>query len=568
MAFSRFCQLFFTVVFCFFFRFSGFCQKSSKNDSIDLNGNARTSLAFDLENEAIVSHLDSLVSLRFFKTDNQGFSRVTNKFGFRPDSIPRLSDSLIFVRMRQIQSPIPFKYNSIVKDFIHMYAVRKKPLMDRVMSLSLYYYPLFEAFLDKYNLPLQLKHLAIVESALNPSAVSRVGASGLWQFMYRTGLQYGLKVNYYLDERRDPVAATDAACRYLADLHHIYNDWLLALAAYNCGPGNINKAIRRSGGKTTFWEIMPFLPRETRGYVPAFIAVSYLMTYSAEHNIYPFAPISIPYDTDTITVQGPLPLQYFSKLIGLDSETLIFLNPQLKHQFVPPVYPETRIRIPAKLVPEFERKRSQYFSHLLSLSKSREDINRANVALMALAKNSSDTSNQEPFGRNFVGQKYFLHKVKRGETLIKISLKYNVSVEMIKEWNGMHSTKLMVGQSLKVNKLGIKNSNFAENLSTLDDKSLESSSQIDKPKSKSQSLTNSDSGRDSTAPQTQLLVSDKKIPNSLSGEFKIYRVKKGESLWTISKKFNGVTIVDILRCNQLTIDSKLQPGMILKIQSR
>jgi len=517
-------------------KFGTVFAQSSTTQSTTINlVEAPVRTGFDLANEAIVRNLDSLVSLRFFKKEVTAQPRQSNKYGYAPDYIPPLSDSTISLRMRMIQSPIPLRNNSYVRGFIEMYGIRKKVLTERVLAMSRYYYPIFEAALDRYNMPLQLKHLAVVESALNPSAVSRVGASGPWQFMYRTGMQYGLKVNYYSDERRDPYLSADAACRFMRDLYHTYNDWLLVLAAYNCGPGNVNRAIRRSGGKTTFWEIMPYLPAETRGYVPAFIAVTYLMTYPAEHNLQPFAEVALPVETDTVAVQGPLPLTYFSQLLGMDSDVLALLNPQLKQKFVPAGYPEYLLRIPARLLPEFERKRPTYLAHLYNLTQSKVLAEQAREALNRLVV-SNDDSAQATSGTKVSNLNWKIHKVRRGETLSSIAKRYDLEIQDINKVNILRTNRLRVGQEIKIYP---KDETLA---------SINRGNAIPNKNLKSSEIENDSTGKSSKQ-------------NTFT-----YRVRQGDSLWSISRKFDGLTVDDLMKLNNLTSRSRLTPGMVLRIQ--
>jgi membrane-bound lytic murein transglycosylase D len=493
---------------------------------------------FDLANEAIVRQLDSVVSLRFFKKDHTGQPRLPNKYGYAPDYIPPLSDSVIAFRMRQIQSPIPLRNNPYVRGFIEMYAIRKKALTERVLALSKYYYPVFEAALERHNMPHQLKHLAVVESALNPSAVSRVGASGLWQFMYKTGMQYGLKVNYYSDERRDPYLASDAACRFMKDLYHTYNDWLLVLAAYNCGPGNVNKAIRRSGGKTTFWEIMPYLPAETRGYVPAFIAVTYLMTYPAEHNLQPYSQVALPLETDTVAVQGPLPISYFAQMIGMDADMLALMNPQLKQKFVPAGYPEYTLHIPARLAPEFEKKRPAYLAYLYELTQSKVLAEQAREANNRLAT---------PDSANIPYATWKYHKVLKGDNLGRLASQYRTTVPELRRINNLKSSQLQAGQRLKVQRLGGASEPAVEDTAAAAKIEL---AQVPKQ-----------TKRDSIAQTTGPNEAERSARDTRS-----YRVRQGDTLWSISKKFEGVSVSDLMKYNNLSASSKLTPGMVLKIQ--
>ncbi len=271
-------------------------------------------------------NLDSLLTLYYLQQQVDTTNMVTD-FVIEGDSLRlELADSIYIKRLQNIVSPIELSFNGVVKSYIKVYTERRKDKMEEILGLSDYYFPIFEEILDSYNMPVELRMLAVIESALNPNAVSRVGATGLWQFMYGTGRMYKLEVNSFVDARKDPIAATHAACRFLRDLHKIYGDWTLAIAAYNCGPGNVNKAIRRSGGKRDYWAIYYHLPRETRGYVPAFIAATYAYTYYKEHRLTPQI-IDMPFAVDTIQVNKMLHFQQVSEMLNVPVETLEQLNP-------------------------------------------------------------------------------------------------------------------------------------------------------------------------------------------------------------------------------------------------
>ncbi|MCD4665756.1 MAG: lytic transglycosylase domain-containing protein, partial [Bacteroidales bacterium] len=282
--------------------------------------------------------LDSLVWLKFFTNhDFISDTAVLNTFNFPADSVPVYPDSVIRERIDELnkETIMELTFNRQVKNYIKVYTEKRRELTSKVLGLANLYFPLFEEQLDKYNMPLELKYLAVVESALNPTANSRAGAKGLWQFMYRTGKVYGLQSTSLVDDRFDPYKSTDAACRHLQDLYDIYGNWSLALAAYNSGAGNVNKAIRRAGGVKSYWAVWPYLPRETRGYVPAFIAVVYIMNHSAEHNIYPVEPAFFHEEIDTVTIRDVLSFDQISEMLHIPVADLKFLNPTFKKGIIP-----------------------------------------------------------------------------------------------------------------------------------------------------------------------------------------------------------------------------------------
>ena len=338
-------------------------------------------------------------------------------------------DSVYIQRLRALVSPIQLPYNSIVRGYINRYTDSRYGTISRILGMSQYYFPLIEDELLKEELPVELRALPIIESALSTTAVSPMGAVGLWQFMPSTGKSYGLEVNSLVDERRDPVRSTQAACRYLKDLYAIYNDWSLAIAAYNCGPGNVNKAIARSGGKN-FWEIYDYLPRETRGYVPAFIGASYAYAYHRQHGIEP-TEAPIPLSVDTIRVNRLMHFEQISSTIDLPVETLRQLNPQYKLDIIPATTKPYTLVLPQRYVmqyiahePEIHAKDSMYL---------KEYINPANL----------DKKRQERSGSVYV--------VKKGDTLGAIARRYRVTTTQIMRWNNLKSAhKLRIGQRLRI----------------------------------------------------------------------------------------------------------------------
>lgn len=354
---------------------------------------------------------------------------------------PLFSDSVYIDRLSRMPTVMEMPYNEIVRKFIDMYSGRLRNHVAFMLSACNFYMPIFEEALDAYNLPLELKYLPIIESALNPSAISRAGASGLWQFMMATGKIYGLESNSLVDERRDPIKATWAAARYLRDMYEIYKDWNLVIAAYNCGPGTINKAIRRAGGKTDYWEIYNFLPKETRGYVPAFIAANYVMTYYCKHNICPMET-NIPDATDTIQINTSLHFEQIADVCGIHVDEIKSLNPQYKKGIIPGNTTPQTLRLPMNYISTFIDKQDTIYAH-----RSDELFkNRQTVAV-------SDTrSSRASSSRNSSSGNVTYHKIRSGENLGAIARKYGVSVNQLKSWNGLSGTKIAAGKRLKIYK--------------------------------------------------------------------------------------------------------------------
>ena len=343
-----------------------------------------------------------------------------------------IPDSVYIARLEAIGSAIPMSYNDVVRQYIISYTTRNKSVMSRVIGRSLYYFPIFEAELDAHNLPLELRMLPVIESSLVPKARSKVGASGLWQFMYGTSKGYNLEVNSFIDQRFDPLLSTKAACKFLRHLYNMYGDWNLALAAYNCGPGNVNKALRKADGKGGFWDIYPYLPKETRGYVPAFIAATYAYHYYNEHNIVPTEP-PMPLATDTIHIRRIMHLEQITSTIGTPIDVLRALNPQFKQDIIPAV-------------------RGREYDIVLPVTEIGKFLDNE-AAIMGkdtiyLAEYMSPRKNGEM--PTFVIDSK-IHKVKEGENLSIIARKYGVTVKQICKWNNIKDpSKIRIGQKLEI----------------------------------------------------------------------------------------------------------------------
>ncbi len=356
---------------------------------------------------------------------------------------PEFSDSVYIDRLSRIPAIMEMPYNEIVRKFIDMYTGRLRNHVSFMLSASNFYIPIFEEALDAYNLPIELKYLPIIESALNPSAVSRAGASGLWQFMINTGKIYGLESNSLVDERRDPIKSSWAAARHLKDLHDIYKDWNLVLAAYNCGPGNVNKAIRRANGETDYWKIYNYLPKETRGYVPGFIAINYVMNYYCDHNICPMET-DIPDHTDTIQISKKLHFKQIADICDISLDQIKSLNPQYKRDVIPGDTKTATVRLPLEQISLFIDSRDSIYNH-----RANELFRNRKVAAVptSTAKGTSARTQPSKGTGNMIQ-----HTIKNGETLGVIASKYKVSVKEIQSWNGMSNTRITAGKKLKIYK--------------------------------------------------------------------------------------------------------------------
>ncbi len=393
-------------------------------------------------------------------------------------------------RLEKLNQNTPFniEYNESLESVINSYLKRRRGLIERMLTLSQFYFPLFEQELSNYDIPLELKYLAVIESALNPRAKSRVGATGLWQFMYPTGKMYDLDISSYVDERSDPIKSTEAACKYLAKLYGIFEDWDLALAAYNSGPGNVNKAIRRSGGYTNYWNIRNNLPRETAGYVPAFLATMYLFEYANEHGLQPKNAERPYFQTDTIRIKKNISFKQISELVNVSEEELEVLNPSYKLNLIPFVEGEDYVlRLPITAIGKFV---------------SNED------AIYAYAE--KELKKEEKPLPQFVNTKdQIRYYVKSGDYLGKIAERHGVGVSQIKRWNNLRSNKLKIGQRLLI--YGKTSTSVVKNT-------------------------------------TKRTNTKRAIP---AGS-KIHTVTQGDSLWTISRKYPGISVDNLKQWNNLS----------------
>ncbi len=468
--------------------------------------------AINLTDDPFVMRLDSLMNFSFFGSNENLES--TEEFLDTEDTretytLPDFHDTIYQQRIAALNNATPFKldYNPDVRRYIDVYSKHRREQVSRMLGLAEYYFPLFEETLDRFNLPLEIKYLAIVESALNPLARSRVGATGLWQFMFSTGKLNGLKVSSYIDERCDPIKSTEAACQYLSQLYGIFGDWNLALAAYNSGPGNVSRAIRRSGGKQTYWEIRPYLPRETQGYVPAFIAVNYIMNHAQDHHIFPSEIKTSYFQTDTIAIKEQLSFKQIQDLVGISEEELQFLNPAYRYKIIP-------------------KNESDYYTLVLPASKMGLFVANED-SIYTLAQKDFEQQKTETPDYVEISDK-FTHRVKRGEVLGLIAEKYGVSVSSIRRWNGLRGNTIHVGQKLTIYPRKMpRNASASAKPATLSPK------------------TASD-GR----------------------KYVTYRVRSGDSFYSIAKSYPGISAQNIMDWNSIKSAKGLKAGMTIKIFSK
>ncbi len=397
-------------------------------------------------------------SLNLFYADyanTNTYDSIISALNYAPGQIPTFSDSVICARLSKMNELTPFHLdcNQATLSTIKFFAAQRRGFIRVALGRSALYFDLFEEKLTEYGLPLELRFLSVIESGLRPQVKSRAGALGLWQFMYKTGLYFGLDENSYIDERMDPEKATDAACRYLKQLYGIYGDWNLALAAYNAGPGNVNHAIRKSGGKTTYWEVRPFLPAETQGYVPNFIAAAYMMTYHAEYNIIPMEAKIHNAQLDTMCVKSGIHMQTISKLVDWELTEIQSLNPVYKTTYIPKMTPARCVTGPMDkigLLVSFEDslyklEEAIYNPKPIIITPVVNQDTTQKDSLTLIASPADTLQTNPPSTANLM-----YHKVKSGENMRQIALRYNVSIEQLMEWNALRTTNIYVGQKLTI----------------------------------------------------------------------------------------------------------------------
>ena len=422
------------------------------------------------------------------------------------DAVPDVSYEEMEDRLGCLENTISLEFNQRVKDFIDYFTIKDRNYTREILTRKDMYFDIFEPVLAKYNLPDELKYLAIVESGLRPNAISRASAVGLWQFISSTGKMYGLKGNWYVDDRMDPYKSTDAAARHLRDLYRMFNDWELALAAYNCGPGNVRKAIRRSGYKKKFWEIYRYLPRETRGYVPQFVAMIYSLNYAADHNLFP-DKVEYLMAFDTVKVSQYFHLETFAAQLDLCVDDLLVLNPMIKRGALPEGTRNFSLRVPAELKDTIVANRSFLYDTAGKVGKKQ---------LEYLARNMPGST---------YGREKLTYRVRSGDVLGTIARRHHVRISDIKKWNNLRSNMIRIGQRLSIWVLPTYNSKTKDLYRT--------------------------TARVNNQPDT-------------TGK-KVYTVKSGDTLWSISKSTNQ-SIEQLKELNQLK-SNNIKPGQALIVGS-
>ena len=595
--------------FSFFVSVTVFAQDAAKANT-EINSEIKISYLDSVKNSFIkdnlATHVDSLwmkelTSLDIYDDLTKDIQTINKDITIDEE----LPTDLLKERLQVMnqKSPFEIEYNQGLENIIKSFLKNRKKSFSRLMALSEYYFPIFEDAFAKQNVPLEIKYLAVVESALNPKAVSKMGATGIWQFMYGTGKQYDLKIDSYIDERSDPLKSTLAASEYMTKMYNVFGDWELVLASYNSGPGNVTKAIRRSGGKTKYWDIRNYLPKETQGYVPAFLATMYLFEFHKEHGINPQRAVVKNFETDTIRIKEKMTFKQIADLLDMPQAQIQLLNPSYKLNVVPFYKDEQHfLRLPKDKIATFVSNEEKIYAYV------KHDSNIVRIPSRLAQKITPKTKSiksAEPLNLEY-------YTVQKGDNLSSIAQKYDITVSDIKEWNKLKSNSLALGKSLKVKskesvlklskdiktspELIRKSSEDAiASVHNADQREIEveyivksgdnlgsiaNKFGITLPELKEwNNLTSNNlalgktlivSKKENTVDATTTVIASnsvdsfkKRSPSAKSMQ-EDYFVKKGDSLYSISKKYPGVTISDIKKWNGIK-DEDIKPGMKLKI---
>ena len=542
---------------------------------------------------------NSIVYPESFETDThkmmqnwylQNYTVLNNNYSKTP--VIDATDEVYIKRLSELPTNMEMPYNQVVRSYINMYTQRRRELVESMLGMSLYYMPIFEQALERHGLPLELRYLPVIESALNPDAVSRAGATGLWQFMLATARGLGLEISTLVDERRDPYVSSEAAATYLEQLYNMYHDWSLVIAAYNCGPGNINKALRRAGGENKdYWNIYYLLPAETRGYVPAFIAANYVMNYYNQHNISP-ALARRPILTDTIHVNKRVHFRQISDVLNIPVEELRVLNPQYRQDIIPGDVRPYALVLPSMQVYSYIMSEDSIVAHDAQLYARRAVVNPTT---------EEELEGEVEYTTKLVTQN---HKVKKGETLTSVAKKYGVTTANIKKWNGLKKNTLTAGKTLKIQtyqRVAVPKKTtpkpVEQELAATTDQPLTASDEntqeevvavveeapveqeVAQPAAKAKATPAKEIAKPAepakTTEKTKAVAQTdtKKATNTKSSKaktnaknnYKYHTVKKGENLYRIAQQYKGVSVEDIQKLNGISGKSTIQAGQKIKI---
>jgi membrane-bound lytic murein transglycosylase D len=606
-----------SIVVSVFFSMSMFAQDIAKTD-VEIKPIVKISYLDSVKNtfkrDEMATRVDSLwmnelVSLDIYDDLTKDIQTINTDVTVDEE----LPTELLKQRLQAMNGKSPFniEYNQGLENIIKSFLKNRKKSFSRLMSLSEYYFPIFEDAFARQNVPLEIKYLAVVESALNPKAVSKMGATGIWQFMYGTGKQYALKIDSYIDERSDPLKATAAASEYMSKMFNIFGDWELVLASYNSGPGNVTKAIRRSGGKTKYWDIRNHLPKETQGYVPAFLATMYLFEYHKEHGINPQRAVVKNFETDTVQIKNQMSFKQIADLLDMPQSQIQLLNPSYKLNVVPFYQGEAHyLRLPKDKIATFVSNEDKIYDYVAYQSRNKTMPTQLALKVTPKAKAKLEKT-IEP-----VDTDVKWYKVQKGDNLGSIAAKYNVNVSDVKKWNNLKSNAVALGKNLKLKTdydpvtksfKELKSTNAVEKKS---EEAIAAADDKDKNTTHSQeyvvaagdnlgsiakkfgttiaelkelnSLTSNNIGLGKTLVVAKAVpeIIEENVTTAIASNSSIdsfrkkatsaknlgedYYVKKGDSLYSISKKYPGVTISDIKKWNNIK-DGDIKPGMKLKI---